>query len=285
MASTVVNGILIGSLYALVALGLQQAFAVMRLVNLAYGEFVVVGAYGAWLVSRGLHVDPLLALAIVCPVIGILGYVLQRGLLGPLLSRGLEPPLVATFGLSLILVSLMTQAFSGDSRALDASYATSGVAIAGVQVRVTYLVTFGIAVAIFAAAHVVMTRTRTGAALRAIAGDPDTARTMGVNVEHLYGWTLGLIAAVGAVAGTMIGLSFSFDPSTGASFLLKGFTVMVLGGVESIAGVLVAGIIVGVVGGVGGEVFGGAYQDMVVLIFLLVLLALRPTGLRGREAT
>lgn len=281
-AAVVVTGILIGGLYATVALGLSLVFGVMRLVNLAYGELLVGGAYLSSVVVSRLGVDPLLSLLIVAPAAFALAYPLQRLLFTNLLRRGLEPPLVAAFGVSLLLQAALLQAFSADARSLPAGYATRGLSLLGVQVRLVYMVAFGVGAALVVATHLVLTRTEWGVALRAAALDPQTATTMGVDVRHLYAVTFGVSAALASVAGVLVGIAFSFSPTSGAGYLLIGMTVVVLGGAGNVLGALVGGVLIGVVQSAGGAVFGGQYRDLVVYVAFVALLAVRPDGILRR---
>jgi branched-chain amino acid transport system permease protein len=199
-----------------------------------------------------------------------------------LLRHGLEAPLVATFGLSIVLQALFVEAFSGNSRSLNASYATDGFNIGGTTVRTVFVIAFAIGVALVVLTHLGLTRTRQGRALRAASTDPDTAATMGVNVKHLYGVAFGIAAVIAAIGGVLIGVSFSMTPTAGLSYLIIGFAVVVLGGLGSIGGTLAGGIFIGLLQSVGADLLGGQYRDLIVFVMLVALLAIRPTGFFGR---
>jgi len=280
----VIAGLLTGGLYATIGLGLSLVFGVMRLVNLAHGELIVVGAYAASLVVTWLGVDPFLSLVLVVPVLAALAYPIQRYLLTGLLRRGLEPPLVATFGLSLVISAGLTALAGGDPRKLPSSYSTAGMNILGQQVRVIDVVGLGIGVALTVVIYVVMRHTRWGAALRAASTDPSTAGTMGINVNAVYAITFAASAAVAAIGGVFIGTAYSFTPTSGMGYILIGFTVVVLGGTGSAWGTLIGGLVLGLVQSVGGALLGGQYRDFVIYAFFIIVLAAKPVAERLMDA-
>lgn len=277
-ATVIIAGLLTGGLYATVGLGLALVFGVMRLVNLAHGELIMLGAFASSLVLAWFGLDPFLSLVIVVPLMALIAYPVQRFLLTGLLRRGLEPPLVATFGLSLLISAGLTAAFGGQARSLPASYATAGMNLFGVQVRVIDVVGLGIGVGLTAATFLVMRRTRWGAALRAASSDPATASTMGINVNVVYAVTFAASAAIAAIGGVLIGTAYSFTPTAGMSWILIGFTVVVLGGTGNPFGALIGGLVLGLVQSIGGAVLGGQYRDFVIYFAFIVVLALKPVA-------
>ena len=284
MLNAVLTGLLAGGLYAIVALGLSLVFGVMGLVNLAHGDVMVVGAYLAAVVIGILGVDPLLSLVIVAPAMFVLAYPVQRFVLTGLLRRGIEPPLVATFGISLLLSALLAQVFGGDSRSLSAPYATAGFSVFGAVVRLSGVITLVLAVVLIAGTHLIITRTQFGSALRAASADPRTAATMGINVAHVYAFTFALGAAFAGVAGVLVGIGYSFTPTTGLGYLVIGFTVVVLAGSRGVQGALWGGLAIGVIQSVGSTLLGGQYRDLVVFVAFLAVLLLAPAGTRLRQA-
>lgn len=284
MAEAILNGLLSGGLYAIIAVGLSLVFGVMGLVNLAHGDIMVVGAYLASLLVGALHIDPLLSLVAVVPVVMLLAYPLQRFVLTGLLRRGLEPPLVATFGVSLLISSALAEVFGGDARSLDAPYASSGFSVAGLSVPTIGAITLAIAVVLVVAAHLAVARTQFGAALRAASADPTTAGMMGIDVQRVYAVTFAAAAGFAAVAGVLIGVGYSFGPTTGTGYLLIGFTVVVLGGTAGVLGSLWGGLAIGVIQSVGSTLLGGQYRDLVVYVAFLVILLLAPSAARLRRA-
>jgi len=280
----VLAGLLTGGLYATIGLGLSLVFGVMRLVNLAHGELIVVGAYAASLVISWLGVDPFLSLVLVVPVVAALAYPVQRYLLTGLLRRGLEPPLVATFGLSLVISAALTAIAGGDPRKLPSPYSAAGMTLFGQQVRVIDVIGLGIGIVLTVLVYVVMRHTRWGAALRAASTDPATAGTMGINVNAVYAITFAASAAIAAIGGVFIGTAYSFTPTSGMGYILIGFTVVVLGGTGNAFGALIGGLVLGLVQSVGGALLGGQYRDFVIYAFFIVVLAAKPLAERGLEA-
>jgi branched-chain amino acid transport system permease protein len=211
------------------------------------------------------------------------GYALQRVLLTRLLLRGAEPVLVATFGLMLLGHSIFTHAFTGNPKSLEASYGSSGVTVLGLRLRVSDLIGFALAAAMVAFVAGLVRYTSFGTALRAAAVDPVTATSVGIDVRHVYATTFGLATALAAVAGVVIGIGFSFTPTSGLLYLTIGFTVVVLGGLGSVTGTFGAAIVVGLAQALGGEVFGPSYQNLTVYLLFVLLIGLRPQGLFARS--
>jgi branched-chain amino acid transport system permease protein len=282
MVDALAQGILLGGLYASVALGLSVVFGVLRLVNLAHGELLIGAAFLAFLVVDGTGVDPLLSLLVVAPAMFAIAYPIQRYVLTPVLTRSEEAPLVATFGLSLAATGLFAELWGSDPRSLHASWASTGISILGIDMRVAYVIAFAAGVLLVTVTHLALTRTRRGAAVRAAAADPDTAAVMGIDARRVYATTFGIAAAMAAVGGVFIGTAFSITPTGGVTWLLTGFAVVVLGGIGSVSGTLVGGLAVGVVEAAGIEIVGGAYRDLIVYGLFFVALTLRPTGIFGR---
>ncbi|MFT4288054.1 branched-chain amino acid ABC transporter permease [Nocardioides sp.] len=283
MYAAIINGLLIGGFYALVALGLSIVFGVLKLINLAHGELIVAGAYLAYLLALHAHLGLWAVLPIAALAVGIVAYLLQRGLLTGLLLRGQEGALVATFGLSLLAQGLFTQWFSSAPRSMSSSLATSGVNLFGVQTRLAYLVTFVVALVLCGAAHLVLAHTRVGAVVHAAATDPATSQLVGIDVRRVYALTFAIAAAAAAASGALLAINFSFTPTTGSAYLLIGIAVVVIGGVGNVAGTVVGALLLGVVQSVAVEMFGGGYRDLAVyLVFFLVLTA-RPQGLLSRS--
>lgn len=283
MAQDIVDGLLQGGMFALVALGLSLVFGVLRLVNLAHGSLLIAGGYLAYEFQRTIGLDPLLSLFLVMPLMFAIAYPIQRFLLTGLMQRSGDTPLVATFSLALIIEGALQQAFSANAVALQARYASSGVDVAGLHMQTVLVIAFGLAVALVALLHLVLTRTRLGIMVRAASSDPATAATMGLNVGRLYAATFAVAAALAAIGGVMIGLATSLTPTEDLGWLVKGFAVVVLGGIGSVRGMLGAALALGVIQAVGVREFGSGYSDVIIYGAFFVILALRPYGLGGRR--
>lgn len=276
------NGLLLGGLYAITALGFSMIFGVMGLMNVVHGELLVLGAYLCFFISRALGIDPFLATLIVAVLLFGVGYLLQLSIFNPVMDRGVEPALLTAFGLSIIAQSLFLFYWTTNTRSINTAYSRVGLQVFGIHLPVMYLISFGLALVLIAGFHAFMTRTYLGKAIRAATQDPETAQVMGINVKRAYAFTYGLAAATAALGGTLIGMTFSFVPSSGLSWLLKGFVIVVLGGMGSIVGTLAGALLLGVVEGLGGAFMGTGYRDLIGLVIILLVLVARPTGLFGR---
>lgn len=282
--NAVVNGLLIGGFYAVVALGLSLVFGVLRLINLAHGELLVIGAYLAYMLGEGLGLGPFVSLPIVVVVVGALAYALQHYLLTGLLVERPEGAMVATFGVALLVQGLITQYFNSDPRSLKSGLATSGFTVLGVQVRAVYLIAFVVGALLCVGAHLVLTRTRLGAVVRASAADPSTAGLMGIDTKRVYAGIFAIGAAIAAIGGVLVGVTFSVTPSTGTQYLITGIAVVVLGGVGNVLGTFVGALFLGLVQSLAAAQFGGGYRDLTVYLIFFTVLALRPQGLFVRRA-
>jgi branched-chain amino acid transport system permease protein len=282
--NVVVQGLLLGGLYALFATGLSLMFGVMRLVNLAHGDLSILAAFAALVIVEAVGVNPLWTLAVVVPLMLGVGYLLQRGLLNFSL-RGADPlpPVLVTFGLAIILQNLLLELFSADSQGLDAgrvenaSIRLSG----GLAVGWFPLLTLATAVAVLVGLQLLLARTRLGRAFRATADDQETARLMGIDNRHVYAMATAIALATVAVAGIFLGVRTTFAPSVGPTRLIFAFEAVIIGGLGSVWGTLAGGLVLGVAQTLGAQLSPGWGVLAGHLVFLAVL-AFRPTGLLGR---
>lgn len=279
-----IDGLLLGGLYACVALGLTLVYGVMRLVNLAHGELLMGAAYLAYLLTGHSGLDPLLSLLVVAPAMFLLAYPIQRVILNRVVTGRPEALPVATFGLSVMAQTALQLAFGGNPQSLNAAYALTSVSILGDRVRTIVVLAFAMGLALVALTHLGLTRLRFGKALRAAAEDPIAAATLGVDVRHVYATTFGLAAALSSVGGVLIALAFSITPTSGAGWLLRGFTVIVLGGMGSVWGSFLGGLVVGLAEEYGAVWVGPQYRDLIVFSLLVLILVVRPRGLLGARA-
>jgi branched-chain amino acid transport system permease protein len=285
LADNLISGLLLGGILALAALGLSIALGVMRLVNLAHGEILVGGAYLGFYLLSITGLDPLLALPLIGVLMGLLVYPLHRLLLAPLGSQGPEAPMMTMFGVSIILQNAMLLLFSADTRSIDRAYAARPLQIGALSVPLIYVLGCAISVVLIIAVHLLITRTRFGREMRASAADPRAAAAHGVDVRRIHALSFALGAGCAAMGGTLIGIAFSFSPSSGASYLLSGFAIVVLGGLGNIFATLVAGMALGLLQSLGGVVFGDGYRELVGLVLFLLVLAVRPQGLLARRGS
>lgn len=284
VAGSLASGVLLGGILALTALGLSLVLGVMGLVNLAHGEFLVGGGYAALFLLRWTGIDPLAGLLLVGAVLAAVTYPVQRFLLAPLAGKGMEAPLLTMFAVSVILQNLFVAAFSADTQSIERDYANAPVVLGPVTVPAIYLIGFAVSAVVIGLVHLLITRTAFGRDLRASAADPQAAAALGVDVRRVHALTFALGAACAGMGGTLIGIAFTFTPSSGATYLLIDFAIVVIGGLGSILGTLMGGMVIGVLQSIGGVLLGDGYRDLVALVAFLVVLALRPTGLAKARA-
>ncbi|HZF06488.1 MAG TPA: branched-chain amino acid ABC transporter permease [Patescibacteria group bacterium] len=281
---TVVQGVLLGGLYALFATGLSLIFGVMRLVNLAHGDFSILAAFIAVVVVQTLELNPLMTLVLVVPIMAAIGYGLQRLALNRLLGRGILPAVLVTFGLSIVIQNGLLETFSADSRRLNAGgIETASVALGGgLAVGAFPLLTFAVAVLLLVGLQLLIGRSAIGRAFRAASDDGVTARLMGVDPDRLYGLAMALSLAIVAVAGIFLGIRTTFTFSSGPDRLLFAFEAVIIGGLGSLWGTLAGGVILGVAQTAGARLSPGWGVLTGHLVFLAVLL-LRPSGLFAKS--
>jgi branched-chain amino acid transport system permease protein len=284
--NVIVQGVLVGGLYAIFAAGLSLIFGIMRLVNIAHGDLIVLAAYLALVVTHVLGLDPLLSLVIVVPVMAILGYALQWFVLNRALGEDLLPPLLVTFGLSVIIQNGLQEVFSADPQKLQAgAIEIASIRLAeGVFIGVLPLLQFGLAVAIIALLQFVFYRTALGRAFRATADNPAVAQLMGLDNRHIFALAMALSLAVVAVAGVLLAVRANFDPTTGPARLIFGFEAVIIGGLGSLWGTLLGGIVLGVAQAIGAHIDPG-WQILAGHLTFLFVLAVRPEGLFPKVRT
>ena len=278
----IVQGILLGGLYALYGTGLSLIFGVMRMVNLAHGDFVILAAYFGLLAGQFMGSSPFTSLLVVIPVMFVIGYLFQRGIINHTLGKGLMPPLVITYGFSVILQNSLLITFSADSQKLDAGEVeTASIQIGGIAAGVVPLITFVVAVLIILALQVFFSRTTLGHAFRATSDDPKTVELLGINSRWIYGLAMGMSLAIVAVGGILLGIRTNFAPADGPARLIYAFETVIIGGLGSLWGTLAGGIILGISQVVGAQISPVWFQLAGHVVTLLVL-AFRPTGLFAR---
>ena len=281
--NAIVQGILVGGLYALFAAGLSLIFGVMRLVNIAHGDFIVLAAYIGLVAVQMLGLHPLAALIVVVPVMAAIGYALQRGILNRTLGKDLLPPLLVTFGLSVIMQNGLLQYFTADSRKLNAgALETASFSVApGIAIGYMPLLMFATAIAVIAGLQYIFYRTGAGRAFRAVSDDREIATLMGLDNGHVNAMAMALCLAVVGIAGVFLAIRSNFDPSLGPARLIFGFEAVIIGGLGSLWGTLAGGVILGVAQGLGAEINPG-WQLLAGHLAFLIVLAVRPTGLFPR---
>jgi branched-chain amino acid transport system permease protein len=277
-----VNGLLAGGIFAVVALGFSLVWGIMNIINLAHGAFVMLGAYAAFVLFSVWHVDPFVSVPIAFVLLFALGFCIQRFILNFVVRAPILTTFLLTFGLSLLIVNVVLLVFHGDIKGITTAYSGANFALGPVTIAWTKLLTLGAALLITALMQLFLTRTKTGRAIRATSMDIGAAQLSGVRVAELYAIVFGLGAGLAGAAGALISLSNSIQPSMGDPFIITAFVVCVLGGLGSVSGALIGGLLYGVLLSFGSQYVGTGVQDAVALVVLLIVLIVRPTGIMGR---
>ncbi len=280
----VLNGLLTGAVYGLVALGLTLVYGVLHIINFAHGALLTMAMYAAYVAWASLGVDPYVAALPLAALFFGIGYLVQRLVIGPA-SRGKdENILLVTLGLSIIIENLMLAVFRSDTRSIDVPYAMDVIEAGPTLLSYPRVIGFVATIAVGVALYVLMRFTMTGKAIRAVAKERTGAALVGIDVAHVYAVTFGIGTACLAIAAAMLLPSFYVSPRVGNAFVLVAFTIVVLGGMGSVVGALVGGLVIGVVESLSGLFLGESLGQIgIFLIFILVLLV-RPTGLFGARA-
>ena len=277
-----IQGGLLGGFYALFAIGLSMSFGIMRLVNIAHGDLIVLSAYVALVVTWYTGLDPFLSLAVVLPVMFAFGYALQRGLLNQTLSGGLLPPLLVTFGISIIIQNGLLQGFGAyDHRLKEGAIETASLQAGSFYVGVYPLLVFAVAVVGIASLQFLFYRTRLGRAFRAVSDDAGTAELMGIDNRKLYALALGIAMIFTALAGVLFGIRTIFAPSSGPIRLILAFEAVIIGGLGSMWGTLIGGMVLGIAQAIGASL-DPTWQILAGHLAFLGILIVRPSGLFPR---
>ena len=283
LVQSLASGVLIGLIYALVAIGLTMIFGVMDIVNFAHGEFLMLGMYASFWLFSLYALDPMLTLPLTALMLFAFGVLLYRWVIVRIVNASMLSQIFATFGLMFLLRGVAQFLWKPDFRSIENSWVSGAVNVAGVQLGRPQLVAGLGAVVVTWLIHLFLTRTRLGSALEATAADKEAASLMGIDSNRMYALAWGIGAACAGVAGALLSTFFPIFPNVGANFILIAFVVVNLGGFGSVGGALWAGIMVGVIEVMGGLLLGPPYKVAVVLGLFLAVLMWRPQGLMGKS--
>lgn len=282
LAVPITMGVMLGGLYALVALGLSIVFGVMRLINVAHGDLVLLASYLAFSIMTYLGLDPILSLVIGMPVLFFIGFFMQKYLLNRAFTISMEAPLIIAFGISIVLQNVFQIVWTPLSRGLTTSYTLKSFVMGDLYLPLVYLLDFFVGIIVMIFLHQFLHRTYLGKAITAASQDRGAAQLMGINTKQVYAFAFGIAMVFAAIAGVFLGLTFPFTPQSGVSFLIIAFGVVVLGGLGSITGTFIGGLVMGLAQTLGGYFLGTSAQMLIAYLIVIILLATRPQGLFGR---
>lgn len=287
VAQSLISGALVGALYGLAALGLSLVFGVLKVLNVAYGELLMLGGYTSFWIFQMLGIDPYISLLIALPVMFILGLLLHLGLFSRVVrfdeEHRIKNSLLIGFGLTLIFQTLAIRFFTADDRSIALAYSTNALELGSLRLPVVRFSGLVIGIIVVVALQIFLQRTYWGKAIRATAEDWQTASLTGINIQRMYLVTFALSAALAGLAGMLVAVGFSINPNIGLNWTLKALIVVVLAGLGSVPGTFAAGILLGVAEAVSALIFGGQYRELVGLVIFLIILSVRPQGLFGER--
>jgi branched-chain amino acid transport system permease protein len=279
----IVNGLLLGGIYAAVGVGFSLTWGVLNIINIAHGAMVMLGAYVTFFLFTAFGVDPFVSIPVSMALLFALGYVLQRFLINRVIPYGVFMTLVLTFGISLFLIDMALLAFSGDYRSVTPSYAGAGFSLGGMILPYQRLGVFAVSLLLVLALNVFLGNTKLGRAIRATALNRQSAKLVGVNVFQIYAITFGIGAAMAGAAGSLLSTTITITPVLGNTFIGKSFVVATLGGLGTVQGALIGGLLLGLAESLGASLIGPSYQQAIGFAILVGVLILRPEGIMGRQ--
>lgn len=284
LTAAVVNGLLTGAVYALIALGLTLVYGVLHIINFAHGALLTAAMFAAYFAYRLLGIDPYLAVFLMAPAFFGIGYALQRFVIGPAGHGDDRNMLLVTLGLAVVIENALLFGFRADTRTIDLPYALNGIDLGFMFVPLPRLIGFGTVFAVTLALWLVMSATDTGRAIRAVAKEKLGAELAGVDVAHIYAVTFGFGTACVAIAACLLIPSYYVNPSAGNAFVLVAFTIVVLGGMGSVPGALIGGLVIGVVESLSSLFLGESLGQIGIFLLFIAVLLVRPSGLFGARA-
>jgi branched-chain amino acid transport system permease protein len=284
LAPPIIKGIFLGGLYVVIALGLSLVFGVMKLINVGHGDLVILGSYFAFAAMAWLGMDPFLGLVMGVPLFFGFGFLVQRFIINRTFRVSLDAALIATFGISIIVQGLVQAIFTPFARSLNTSYRLETFAVGPVTISLRYLLDFIAGLAVMIALREFLRRTYLGKAISAASQNKPVAQRMGINPTRVYSFAFAIAMSCAAVAGVLQGLTFSFTPTSGPPLLIISFGVIILGGLGSMAGTFIGGMIFGLTQTLGAYLSGGSLlvQNISAYLLVFVILAVRPQGIFGR---
>jgi branched-chain amino acid transport system permease protein len=287
LAQNLVSGLLVGGLYGLAAVGLSLVFGVTRILNVSHGELLMIGGYTAFWLFKLFHVDPFLGLPLAILLLVLLGLVLYKGIFARMTKLGEEPKIKSTmlvgFGLGIVFQNVAQRLWTADQRGITTTYSSRVFTVFGVRFPIVKVASFLIALFVLVALHLFLKRTYLGKAIRATVQDWEAAALLGIGTDRVYLISFLISAGLAGLAGALVSVGYSIEPTMGLEWTLTSLIVMVLGGLGSFVGTFVAGVLLGVTQSLTSLWLGGAYREMVALLLFLLVLVVRPQGLFGAK--
>jgi branched-chain amino acid transport system permease protein len=283
LVPAVLNGLMTGAVYALVALGLTLIYGVLHIINFAHGALLTAAMFAAFFAHQWLGLDPYVAAILLTPLFFLLGYGLQRFIIGPAAHGEDRNILLVTLGLAVVIENALLYAFRADTRTINLPYSFDVVEVGPAFLAVPRVIAFGTVVAVALGLWLLMQWTDTGKAIRAVAKEKLGAELSGIDVAHIYAVTFGLGTACLAIAACLLLPTYYVNPSAGNAFVLIAFTIVVLGGMGSVVGALIGGLVVGVVESLSGLYLGESLGQIGVFVMFILVLLFRPNGLFGER--
>lgn len=278
----IINGLLLGGLYAVIALGLTTMFGIVKLVNLAHGDLMILSSYLSLTLVTYFGINPFLSILFVVPMMFVVGFAIQKYLLNRVLGKEMEPPLLVAFGISIILQNLLLLVFTPDAKGIMTDISVKTIQIGNIYLPVLYLVDFIIGCLVIFFLRLFYNKSFLGRAIRAASDDVGAAKLMGIDTSNIFAIAMGIAMITAAIAGILVGMTFSFYPHTGSQYLIISFGVIIIGGLGSMKGALLGGIILAEAQLLGAHFVGPGYQLLIGYAVLLAILALRPQGFFGQ---
>lgn len=279
----IVTGILLGGLYAVIGVGMSIVFGIMKLTNIAHGNLMILASFIIMVLTTSYVPNVILALIIAVVLMVLIGFVFQKTLVNKVIDKGDEPALLVTFGLSIVVQNILDVIFGADARSIRNAFATVNVIdTEKVSVSGAYLTNFIVAIVVIVLLSLVIKNTYLGRAIRATSDNKKAAELMGINTKSFFAITMAIAMATAAIAGLLVGNTFVFYPFSGTTYLIIAFGVVVIGGMGSIGGTLIGGIVLGLAQLLGSYFFGTGFQMLTGYVFMFFVLALRPNGLFAR---
>jgi len=284
---TLVFGIFVGGIYGIAAMGLALVFGVLKILNIAHGELLMLGGYLSFWLFITWGVDPFVSILITIPALFLIGLLLDRTVYRHVVTllgeEKIKNSMLVSFGLALVIQNMAQWGFTADERAIQVAYTGTGLNLAGITLPYTRLGTFAVAIVVTLLLHLFLRRTYYGKAILATAEDWESAELVGINIHRIYMMTFALGASLAAIAGTFVTITYGISPSIGIIWTLKALVVVVLAGTGSILGAFPAGILLGVIEAVSGAFIGSTYREVIGLVIFVLVFILRPQGLFSRK--